>query len=147
MKRGLVAVGAVALLLLTGCTSTVTSETITVTPGASGTFSNGDTTVVAEPPASPSAAGPVEVTATAPASAAEDSTGEAQQFLVKMQLALDNWGVTMNAAQVSSAANYVCDELAAGAPLGEVVAITGDVPDYANGDFVDLVGQGYCPIR
>lgn len=145
MKRALVTTGLAALLLLTGCTSTVTSETITVTPGASGTFSDGDTTVVVEPSASSVPAAPVEVTA-----APEKTTApqrDADDFLVRTQLALDNWGVTMNADQVRSAADYACDQIAAGVQMSDIVAITGEVPDYANGDFVDVVSQGYCPIR
>ncbi len=142
MKRGLVAVGVAALLLLTGCTSEP-QETAALSDETAGTVASTPAPIAATPPA---ASGPVEVTATTPPPATTDS-GEAQQFLVKMQLALDNWGVTMNADQVSSAANYVCDQVAAGTPTGDIVAITGDVPDYANGDFVDVVGQGYCPVR
>ncbi|MDF2993491.1 MAG: lipoprotein [Microbacterium sp.] len=48
---------AVAVALLSGCTSEVTQENITVTPGQSGTFSNGDTTIVVEPGATQGADG------------------------------------------------------------------------------------------
>lgn len=41
-----------AAVLLSACSSEITQETITVTPGQTGTFSAGDTTVVVEPEAS-----------------------------------------------------------------------------------------------
>lgn len=47
MKRSLApAVSAIALLLLAGCSSEVTSESITITPGQSGTFISGGSTIV-----------------------------------------------------------------------------------------------------
>ncbi|KEP75849.1 hypothetical protein HR12_20835 [Microbacterium sp. SUBG005] len=141
MKRGLVAAGFAALLLLTGCTGMQEQETIAVASDAPAG------TTAATPPApveTESPAAPVEVTA-APEKTATQR--DANDFLVRTQLALDNWGVTMNADQVRSAADYTCDQLAAGVPHNDVVAITGEVPDYANGRFVDVVVEGYCPVR
>lgn len=47
MKRPLaLAAVSLSLVLLAGCTSETTSETITITPGQSGTFTNGDSTIV-----------------------------------------------------------------------------------------------------
>lgn len=141
MKRGLVAVGAVALLLLTGCTSTVTSETVTVTPGASGTYSDGDTTVVVEPTASTAPAAPVEVTATPPAER------EAVSVLTGIQLAIDSYGIAVNADQIKSASDYACDQIAAGVDPDSIVALTGDIPEQANRDLVQLAADEYCPVR
>lgn len=141
MNRGLVAVGAVALLLLTGCTSTVTSETITVTPGASGTFSDGDTTVVVEPSASPSAAGPVEVTTTTP------PAQDADEVLVGIQLTVAGYDVVVNADQIKTAADYTCDQIAAGVDEKSIAALTGDIPAGANADLVQMSADFYCPIR
>lgn len=141
MKRGLVAAGAVALLLLTGCTSTVKSETVTVTPGASGTFSDGDTTVVVEPPASPAPAAPVEVTATTP------PPSKAEDVLVGIQLTVAGYDVVVNADQIKSAADYTCDQVAAGADQKSIVALTGDIPQGANADLVQMSADFYCPIR
>ncbi|MCW2165060.1 hypothetical protein B0I12_002215 [Microbacterium hydrothermale] len=141
MKRGLVAVGAVAVLLLTGCTSTVTAETITVTPGASGTFSDGDTTVVVEPPASKAPAAPVEVTTAPP------KQGKASDVLVGIQLTVASYGVEVMADQIESASNYACDQLAAGVPEEQIVALTGDIPEGANRDLVQLSRDSYCAIR
>lgn len=141
MKRGLVAIGAVALLLLTGCTSTVTSETVTVTPGASGTFSDGDTTVVVEPPASPAPAAPVEVTATTP------PPSKAEDVLVGIQLTVAGYDVVVNADQIKSAADYTCDQIAAGVGEESIAALTGDIPEDANLVLVQLAANEYCPIR
>lgn len=141
MKRGLVAAGAVGLLLLTGCTSTVTSETVTVTPGASGTFSDGDTTVVVEPPASPTAAAPVEVTATTP------PPSKAEDVLVGIQITVAGYDVVVNADQIASAANYTCDQIAAGVGEDSIVALTGDIPVRANEALVQMSADYYCPIR
>jgi len=53
MKRlPAVLVLAAAAVLLSACSSEITQENITVTPGQTGTFSSGDTTVVVEPEAS-----------------------------------------------------------------------------------------------
>lgn len=123
------------VFLLAGCTGTGDG-----TP----TFTSGPVTATVTPSPTTSA-GPVEVTA-APAPET-DTAQEAADFLVKMQLALDNWGVTLNADEVRAASDYVCDELAAGTPADQITALVGDVPSYANADFVDLVQQGYCPVR
>lgn len=139
MKRGLVAASVAALLLLTGCTSTVTSETITVTPGASGTFSDGDTTVVVEPSEAP--ATPVEVSATPPANR------KATSVLTGIQLAMSSYGLEVNAEQIKSASDYACDQLATGAPQESIVALTGDIPEQANLDLVQLAADEYCPVR
>lgn len=112
MKRGLVAAGAVALLLLTGCTSTVTSETVKVTPGASGTFSDGDTTVEVQP-----------LTAESPAAA----DGEAA-FLdaVRANLRPDNVIPNATDEQLLDAGHEACERLAAGEPSDTISLIDGE---------------------
>lgn len=141
MKRALVATGIAALLLLTGCTSTATSETVTVTPGASGTYSDGDTTVEAQPSTTPTQAGPVEVTATTP------PPSKAEDALVSIQLTVAGYDVVVNADQIKTAADYTCDQLAAGADQGSVVALTGDIPTRANEALVQMSADYYCPVR
>lgn len=141
MKRALVTTGLAALLLLTGCTAAQEAEPAAITSDAPAGTTAPTPLALDDTPAPPA---PVEVTATPSQS---KPTRTADDFLVRTQLALDNWGVTMNADQVRSAADYACDQMAAGVQMSDIVAITGEVPDYANGDFVDVVSQGYCPIR
>lgn len=142
MKRTTLAVtAAAALLLLAGCTSTTSTETVTVTPGASGTFSDGDTTVVVEPPASSTPAAPVEVTATTP------PPSKAEDVLVGIQITVAGYDVVVNADQIASAANYTCDQIAAGVREDSIVALTGDIPERANATLVQMAADEYCPIR
>ncbi|MFF7683155.1 hypothetical protein ACFZA2_10370 [Microbacterium sp. NPDC007973] len=141
MERGLVAAGAAALLLLTGCTGTVTSETVTVTPGASGTFSDGNTTVVVEPTETAASAAPVEVSATPAAPT------KATSVLTAIQLTVASYGVDVDAAQIKSASDYACDQLAAGFDAGSIQALTGDIPEGANSDLVLLAESDYCSTR
>lgn len=112
MKRGLVAAGAVALLLLTGCTSTVTSETVTVTPGASGTYSDGDTTVEVQP-----------LTAESPTA----TDGEAA-FLdaVRANLRPDNVIPNATDEQLLDAGKEACERLAAGESSDTISLIEGE---------------------
>lgn len=47
VRRALVPIVSVtAVLLLSGCSSEVTSESVTITPGQTGTFTSGDSTIV-----------------------------------------------------------------------------------------------------
>ncbi|MEW1705947.1 hypothetical protein AB0230_01790 [Microbacterium sp. NPDC089190] len=139
MKRALVATGIAALLLLTGCTSTTTAETVTVTPGAEGTYSDGGTTVEVQPTEAP--ATPVEVSATPPANR------EATSVLTGIQLAMSSYGLNVNAEQIKTASDYACDQLANGATQDSIVALTGDIPEQANLDLVQLAADEYCPVR
>ncbi|MDF2045158.1 DUF732 domain-containing protein [Microbacterium sp. Kw_RZR3] len=147
MKRALIPGVLVLLLALAGCVSVETSESqVEVTPGSSGTYSDGDSTVVVEPSAArpiDAPAAPVEVSS-APVTATPDDAG---QFLIKLQLAMANDGVKMTTTEILSAANYACDQLEAGADPDAIVALTGDVHEQINADFVSLVEQGYCPVR
>jgi ABC-type glycerol-3-phosphate transport system substrate-binding protein len=140
MKRtAMAATAAAVLLLLAGCTSTTTTETVTVTSGASGTYSDGDTTVVVEPSETP--ATPVEVTATTPPEA------KAADVLVNIQLTVAGYDVVVNADQIKSAANYTCDQLAAGVDEKSIVALTGDIPVRANEALVQMSADYYCGVR
>lgn len=122
MKRGLVALAAVALLLLSGCTNTVTSETVTVTPGSSGTFSDGDTTVEVEP-----------LTAETPASSDDDAS-----FLstVRSELRSDNVIPNASDEQLLAAGQKACDAIDAGADTLALSLIDGEKTD-ASGFYPD----------
>ncbi|MFF7681459.1 DUF732 domain-containing protein [Microbacterium sp. NPDC007973] len=122
MKRGLVAAGAVALLLLTGCTSTVTSETVTVTPGASGTFSDGGTTVEVQP-----------LTAETPT-----ATDEEAVFLgaVRAKLRPDNVIPKATDEQLLAAGQEACEALASGTSSDSISVIEGE-PTNAMGGYSD----------
>mgnify|MGYP006955277572 CR=1 FL=1 len=115
MKRGLVAAGAVALLLLTGCTSTVTSETITVTPGASGTYSDGDTTVEVHP-----------LTAETPATSDDETV-----FLETVRAKLRPENVIPNATdeQLLAAGEAACDKIASTENTNTISVIEGEQPN------------------
>ena len=116
MKRGLVAVGVAALLLLTGCTSTVTSETVTVTPGASGTFSDGDTTVEVQP-----------LTAEAPTSAPQEAPDDAA-FVAAVRESLRPENVIPNVTdeQLVQAGQKACEMEAAGIAAEDISVIAGE---------------------
>lgn len=115
MNRGLIATGAVALLLLTGCTATTTTETVTVTPGASGTYSAGDTTVVVEP-----------LTAATPAAA----DGEAV-FLdtVRAKLRPDNVIPDATDEQLLEAGREACEKIATTENTNTISVIEGEQPN------------------
>lgn len=115
MKRGLVAAGAVALLLLTGCTSTVTSETVTVTPGASGTYSDGDTTVEVQP-----------LTAETP-----EATGAEATFLdaVRAKLRPDNVIPNATDEQLLAAGEAACEKIATTENTNTISVIEGEQPN------------------
>ncbi|WP_206597827.1 DUF732 domain-containing protein, partial [Microbacterium testaceum] len=121
MKRAVVPAGVLVLLLaLAGCVSVETSESrIEVTPGASGTFSDGDTTVVVEP-----------LTAETPTSIPNASTPEAS-FLVKIREVLPDDTSIPNAtdAQLLAAAQEACEQMAAGTDSTEVSVIDGEQAD------------------
>lgn len=135
MKRGLIAVAAAALLL-TGCT-TQTPEAAVVSDVPAGTTA--PTPQAATP--TPTAAAPVEVTATTPP--AKDPT----DVLVGIQLTVADYDIVVNADQIKSAADYTCDQIAAGADERSIVALTGDIPTGANTDLVQMSADFYCPIR
>ncbi|WZH36232.1 MAG: hypothetical protein PIR02_15910 [Microbacterium enclense] len=141
MKRGLVPAGlAVLVLALSGCVSVQTSEErVEVTPGASGTYSAGDTTVVVEPSEAP--ATPVEVSAT------PTPPTKATSVLTAIQLTVASYGVDVMADQIKAASDYACDQLAAGADADNIVALTGEIPEGANRDLVTAAKNDYCPIR
>lgn len=138
MKRGLIAAGAVAMLLLTGCTSE-TQENVAVetpTPAVDAPTRSADPAT-----ASPLPTGPVEVTATT----APDT--KTQDVLVGIQLTVAGYDVVVNADQIKAAAEYTCDQVAAGADRSTIVALTGDIPPRANEALVQLAADEYCPIR
>jgi hypothetical protein len=116
MKRGLFAAAAVALLLLTGCTSTVTEESVTVTPGASGTYSDGDTTVEVQP-----------LTAETPTT----DTADEAAFLAEVRAKLRPDNVIPNATdeQLLAAGYLACEKLATRQNGEEISVIDGEQLD------------------
>lgn len=122
-RTALAATAAAVLLLLTGCTSTTTAETITVTPGASGTYSDGDTSVEVEP-----------LTAETPTVAAD---GEAA-FLgdVRAKLRPDNVIPNATDEQLVDAGESACEAIANGENTITLSLIDGEQAD-ASGFFPD----------
>lgn len=117
MKRtALAATAAAALLLLAGCTSTTTTETVAVTPGASGTYSDGGTTVEVEP-----------LTAETPS-----ATGSEETFLTTVRAELRPNNVIPNATddQLIAAGKEACAKLAAAEDSSTISVIEGEA---ANG--------------
>ncbi|KTS91875.1 hypothetical protein NS183_01845 [Microbacterium testaceum] len=106
MKRlPAVLVLATAAVLLAGCTSETTEENITVTPGQTGTFSSGDTTVVVEP----------EDTA-APASS------ENAAYLTEVRSKLGDLASATD-DQLVSLGESTCEQLEAGTPADQVILV------------------------
>lgn len=125
MKRtALAATAAAVALLLAGCTSSVTSETITVTPGASGTYSNGDATVVVEP-----------LTAETP-TASEGSDEAAFISEVREKLRRDNVIPNATDGQLVSAGEKACEAISNGENTITLSVIDGEKAD-ASGFFPD----------
>lgn len=112
MKRALVTTGIAALMLLTGCTSTTTNETVTVTPGASGTYSDGDTTVEVQP-----------LTAEAPELTDADTT---YLEAVRANLRPDNVIPNATDEQLLAAGHEACDRRAAGEASDTISLIDGE---------------------
>ncbi|WP_367147230.1 hypothetical protein AB0870_08410 [Microbacterium proteolyticum] len=138
MKRGLIAAGAVAMLLLTGCTSGE-GETDAAPEQSSSERAAEPTAAVTSP--SPAAATPVEVSAT------PEAPTKATAVLTAIQLTVASYGVEVMADQIKTASDYACDQLASGASEDSIVALTGDIPEGANRDLVQLAASDYCSIR
>lgn len=134
MKRGLVAVGVAAVLLLTGCTAQTPDAAVVSDAPA-------ETTDPTPQAVTPTPAAPVEVTASAPPR--QDVT----DVLVSIQLTVASYEVVVNTDQIKTAADYTCDQIAAGAEERSIVALTGDVSPAANADLVQMSADYYCPIR
>lgn len=123
MKRtALAATAAAALLLLAGCTSTTTTETVTVTPGATGTYSAGDTTVEVAP-----------LTAEAPAATDAEATYLAT---VRAELRPDNVIPNATDEQLLDAAREACERRAAGEDSDTISVIEGEQAN-VGGYFLD----------
>lgn len=138
MKRGLVATGVAALLLLSGCTGMQEQETVAVASNAPAGTTAATPLVPVETEAP---AAPVEVTTAPP------KQNKAGDVLVGIQLTVASYGVEVMADQIESASNYACDQLSAGVPEDQIVALTGDIPEGANRDLVQLARDSYCGIR
>ncbi len=118
MKRALVPGVLVLLLALSGCVSVETSESrIDVTPGASGTYSAGDTTVVVEP-----------LTAETSEAGSDSPRTPDAAFLAQVRDALPDDTTIPNAtdAQLLDAAREACDQMAAGTDPSAVAVIEGE---------------------
>lgn len=138
MKRGLIAAGAVAMLLLTGCTAGGGDTAAAPEPSSSERAAE-PTAAVASP--TPAAATPVEVSAT------PEAPTKATAVLTAIQLTVASYGVEVMADQIKTASDYACDQLASGASEESIVALTGDIPEGANRDLVQLAASDYCAIR
>ncbi|MCC4250746.1 hypothetical protein [Microbacterium testaceum] len=124
MKRGLVLTGvAVVLLALSGCVSVETSEErVDVTPGASGVYSDGDTTVEVEP-----------LTAETPAAAStETSTRDEAAYVASVRDTLRPANVIPNATndQLIEAGIKACELLASGTAPEDITVIDGEERTY-----------------
>jgi hypothetical protein len=154
--------GVLALLLaLSGCVYTQDAAeqpdpAATASPTSSGT----DGAAPAEPTDAPSdAAGdaptddptdpPVDDPGIpgAPITVPDEDTSGPSDMLVAIRLTVAQYGVDVGADQIASAADYTCDQLAAGVDRGSIVALPGDLPAGSNETLVQLAADEYCPIR
>ena len=140
MKKPLIAAATIAAALaLAGCSTTTAQPaptvTVTVTPSPEPAAPSEPTEAPTEP-----AAGPVEVTTTQP------KQTDAEGILIALQTIVASYNVEITAPQVRAAADYVCDQLAAGVPSDQIVALVG-APDMANFDLVGVSERDYCPVR
>lgn len=76
----------------------------------------------------------------------EDTSGPSD-MLTAIRLTVAQHGVDLSADQIAAAADDTCDQLAAGADRGSIVALPGDLPADANQTLVHLAADEYCPIR
>ncbi|WZH36889.1 MAG: hypothetical protein PIR02_19400 [Microbacterium enclense] len=136
MTRGLLALSAVALLLLTGCTSS--------TPQADPTNNVPTPSAVATTPAPTSSAG-----ATASPSPLNDSA----TFIAELQPLLASYGVDLPDEQIEAAVEYTCSQKAAGADRLSIEALPADnpalaeetVPGRSNEVVVNMSWDFFCP--
>jgi hypothetical protein len=118
MKRGLIPAGVIVLLLaLSGCVSVeTTEEQVQVTPGASGTYSDGGTTVEVEP-----------LTAETPA-ATDDGSEAAFLAEVRGNLRPDNVIPDATDEQLLAAGYRACEIRATGQATDTISVIDGEEP-------------------
>ncbi|MDF2991361.1 MAG: hypothetical protein K0S37_1875 [Microbacterium sp.] len=136
MTRGLFALSAVALLMLTGCTS--------ATPQADPTDNAPTPSAVATTPAPTSSAG-----ATASPSPLKDSA----TFIAELQPLLADYGVDLSNEQIETAVAYTCSQKAAGADRISIQALPADspalaeetIPGRANEVIVNMSWDFFCP--
>lgn len=117
MKRALVATGIAALLLLTGCTSTNTTETA-VTPNAAGDGSSGGVTIEVQP-----------LTAESPTPSADDSSDQDEAaFVAEVRSTLRPANVIPNATdeQLVQAGRKACEMKQSGMPAEDISVIEGE---------------------
>ncbi|KTR95168.1 hypothetical protein NS220_06765 [Microbacterium testaceum] len=82
-----------------------------------------------------------------PIAAPDEDTSGASDMLTAIRLTVAQLGVDVGADRITAAADYTCDQLAAGADRGGIVALTGGLPAGANETLVQLAADEYCPIR
>lgn len=115
MKRALVTTGLAALLLLTGCTSTVTTESVTVTPSASGTYNDGGVAVEVQP-----------LTAETPEPSDADAT---YLEAVRANLRPDNVIPNATDEQLLTAGEAACEKIATTENTNTISVIEGEQPN------------------
>lgn len=139
MKRALIPGVLVLLMALSACSGGGSTgdqaDSMSAPSSSQASASVGTSTEPTEAP------GPVEVSATPAADR------KATSVLTGIQLAMSSYGLEVDAQQIKSASDYACDQLASGASQDSIVALSGDIPEQANLDLVQLAADEYCPIR
>lgn len=129
---------ALLALTLAGCAGSPDSEpTRTQAPAATATETAAPERTMTEVPT-----GPVEVTSTP-----VPTVSVADHAIEQMHAYLVNNGMIVSAEQVRAAADYTCDQIAAGASLEEIVPLTGDVDPETVQMIVRDIDRVYCPAR
>ncbi|BAJ75333.1 outer membrane receptor proteins, mostly Fe transport [Microbacterium testaceum StLB037] len=150
--------GVLALLLaLSGCVyAQDAAEQSEPAPTAFSTQDGTDSAVSAEPtdaPVDEAGGAPTDAPVDdpgipgAPIAVPDEDTSGPSDMLTAIRLTVVELGGDVGAEQVASAADYTCDQLAAGVDRGSIVALQGDIPAGANETLVQLAADEYCPIR
>lgn len=131
------ALGVALALLLTGCAGTA--------PPPAGERTAPAASESAAPTPSDVPTGPVEVT-TVPTSEPTADASQGDQWIADAARWFETKGVVITEDQVRAAADYSCDQIAAGADPSSLQPLTGDVAPEIVDTFVWNVDT-YCPLR
>ncbi|UGS27573.1 hypothetical protein K8F61_05130 [Microbacterium resistens] len=132
-----IAVAAVLLLTLAGCAGTPESPASEPTaPAAATSAPPAETPTPTDAPT-----GPVEVTA---APSPESTWTLRDQVIADIHASLVGQGYNVTTEQVVQAADYTCEQLAAGVDKSEIVPFTGDFPADRVEGIINSFERVYC---
>lgn len=138
---------------LTGVTVAATAALLLALGGCAGTPEAADAPLTAAPstpaaqsasPTPPPSDGPVEVTTSPTAPAAEAPL--ADQWIAETTEWFAGKGVVITEEQVRAAANFACDQLDAGVDISSIQPLTGEVDPEVVSTFMANMST-YCPMR